>query len=35
MNTSLNMLKITIEVNTIYNVNKRIDIQDKIISNIK
>lgn len=35
MNTSYNMLKITYEANTTYNKNKRIDIQDKIISYIK
>ena len=35
MNTSYEMLKITIEANTTYNLEKRIDIQDKIISNIK
>ena len=33
--TSYNMLKITYEANTTYNINKRIDIIDKIISNIK
>lgn len=35
IDTSLNMLKITIEANTTYNIEKRIDIQDKIIANVK
>lgn len=35
MNTSYNMLKITYEANTTYDINKRIDIQDKVISYIK
>ena len=35
MNTSYEMLKITIEANTTYDDNKRMDIQDKIISYIK
>lgn len=35
MNTSYEMLKITYEANITYNQEKRSDIQDKIISNIK
>lgn len=35
IDTSLDMLKITIEANTTYNIEKRIDIQDKIVANIK
>ena len=35
MNTSYEMLKITIEANTTYNNNNRTDIQDKIIYYIK
>lgn len=35
MNTSYEMLKITYEANHTYDINKRIDIQDKLISNIK
>ena len=35
MNTSYEMLKITIEANATYDNNKRMDIQDKIISYIK
>lgn len=35
MNTSYHMLKIAYEGNTTYNIEKRIDIQDKIISYIK
>ena len=35
MNTSYEMLKITYEANITYNKEKRRDIQDKIISNIK
>lgn len=35
MNTSYHMLKITYEANTTYSKEKRIDIQEKIISNIK
>ena len=35
MNTSYEILKITYEANITYNKEKRIDIQDKIISNIK
>ena len=34
-NTSYNMLKIVYEANTTYNINKKIDIQDKCISYIK
>ncbi len=34
-NTSLEMLKISYEANTTFDLNKRIDIQDKIISYIK
>lgn len=33
--TSYHMLKITYEANTTFNIEKRIDIQDKIISYIK
>ena len=35
MNTSYEMLKITLEANEIYSLDKRIDYQDKIIANIK
>lgn len=35
MNTSYDMLKIAIEANTTYDINKRLDIQDKMISYIK
>lgn len=35
MNTSYEMLKITYEANNTYDINKRIDIQDKLISDIK
>lgn len=35
MNTSYNMLKITYEANTTYNKDKRIDIQEKLVSYIK
>lgn len=35
MNTSYHMLKITYEANTTYDKEKRIDIQDKIISYIE
>ncbi len=35
MNTSYEMLRITLEANETYSMNKRIDYQDKIIANIK
>lgn len=35
MNTSYEMLRITIEANETYSLEKRIDYQDKIIANIK
>ncbi len=35
MSTSYQMLKIAYEANTTFDLKKRVDIQDKIISNIK
>lgn len=35
MNTAYQMLKITYEANTTYNMNKRNDLQDKVVANIK
>lgn len=35
MNTSYDMLKICLEANETYSQEKRVDIQDKIIANIK
>lgn len=35
MSTSYQMLKIAYEANTTFDLNKRVDIQDKIVSYIK